>query len=90
MPEIHYIRIPLENGWDEPAEWLIERLGAKYTDAGRSTRGPDSPGYYTAAEDIIAAPEQWDVCYDPGTHCFIFMIQPKDVALLFKLTFGGA
>lgn len=87
---IHEVAIPLDKGWEDGCTWLFEQLGEKFTDAGRSTRGPDTPGYLTTHSDIESSPFGWDVCYDPGPGMFRFMIKDRDVALIFKLTFGGA
>lgn len=87
---IHEVTVPLDKGWEAGCAWLFEKLGEKYTDAGRSKSGPDTPGYMTTHSDIEDSEYLWDVCYDPGPGEFRFMIKPKDVAILFKLTFGGA
>lgn len=87
---IHEVEVPLDKGWEEGCAWLFDRLGEKYTDAGRSKAGPNTPGYMTTHSDIESSAHGWDVCYDPGRNIFRFMIKDLDLALMFKLTFGGA
>lgn len=85
------VGVPWDRGWEEPAQWLIDRVGEKFTDAGRGKNGPDTPGYLTRHEDIEASPYGWDVCFlpDPEKYHFVFIIKDPQVAMLFKLTFAG-
>lgn len=85
---IHVVEVDWRTGWEEAAQWLTDRLGDKFTDAGRSRIGPDTPGYITEHQDIIDSDKGWDVCFKPPD-TFLFMIKDRDTAMLFKLTFGG-
>lgn len=92
LPKVHYIQVPLEKQTlDDAIDWLTDLFGEP---AFMSRSYDEVTGKKPVAHDpdrIYTTDYWWDAYVEVTSNRAFFCIKEHDdVALLFKLTFGGS